>query len=212
MFQFPAYTSCTLCIYIQVTGHLPQLGFPIRIPTDLCLFAAPRSLSQLIASFFGSWCQGIHPMLLVAWPLFDPLTLGFCTSFFLVYLLRYLAFKVQFLLDYYLIILEPSCLPVLFSFYGSSWWRWRESNSWPPACKAGALPTELHPHVFLVYSCQCTVYSYFSFNCQLSTFNCQLAFSIHNCTLKTKQCVNKSRFFYPVKLDTDLGICQVVVV
>ena len=27
------------------------------------------------------------------------------------------------------------------------WWRWGESNSWPPACKAGALPTELHPHV-----------------------------------------------------------------
>ena len=24
-------------------------------------------------------------------------------------------------------------------------WRWRDSNSWPPACKAGALPTELHP-------------------------------------------------------------------
>ena len=27
------------------------------------------------------------------------------------------------------------------------WWRWGESNSWPPACKAGALPTELHPHI-----------------------------------------------------------------
>ena len=26
------------------------------------------------------------------------------------------------------------------------WWRWGESNSWPPACKADALPTELHPH------------------------------------------------------------------
>lgn len=25
------------------------------------------------------------------------------------------------------------------------WWRWGDSNSWPPACKAGALPTELHP-------------------------------------------------------------------
>ena len=28
------------------------------------LFAAPRSFSQLITSFFGSWCQGIHPALL----------------------------------------------------------------------------------------------------------------------------------------------------
>ena len=27
------------------------------------------------------------------------------------------------------------------------WWRWGGSNSWPPACKAGALPAELHPHI-----------------------------------------------------------------
>ncbi len=25
------------------------------------------------------------------------------------------------------------------------WWRWTESNRRPPACKAGALPIELHP-------------------------------------------------------------------
>ena len=31
-----------------------------------------------------------------------------------------------------------------FSFY---WWRLRESNPWPPACKAGALPAELNPHI-----------------------------------------------------------------
>ena len=27
-------------------------------------------------------------------------------------------------------------------------WRWGDSNPWPPACKAGALPTELHPHFY----------------------------------------------------------------
>ena len=27
------------------------------------------------------------------------------------------------------------------------WWRWGGSNSWPPACKAGALPAELHPRL-----------------------------------------------------------------
>ena len=27
------------------------------------------------------------------------------------------------------------------------WWRWWESNPWPPACRAGALPAELHPLV-----------------------------------------------------------------
>ena len=32
------------------------------------------------------------------------------------------------------------------SFSHVLWWRWRGSNSWPPACKAGALPAELHPH------------------------------------------------------------------
>ena len=34
-----------------------------------------------------------------------------------------------------------------FGFF-NRWWRWRDSNPWPPACRAGALPTELHPHVW----------------------------------------------------------------
>ena len=29
----------------------------------------------------------------------------------------------------------------------SSWWRLAGSNRWPPACKAGALPAELNPHI-----------------------------------------------------------------
>ena len=32
-----------------------------------------------------------------------------------------------------------------FGFF-NRWWRWRDSNPWPPACRAGALPAELHPH------------------------------------------------------------------
>ena len=35
-------------------------GFPIRIPADRKMFAPPRRFSQLAASFFGFWCQGIH--------------------------------------------------------------------------------------------------------------------------------------------------------
>ena len=31
------------------------------------------------------------------------------------------------------------------------WWRRGESNSWPPACKAGALPAELRPQIWLRY-------------------------------------------------------------
>ena len=36
------------------------------------------------------------------------------------------------------------------SYGPTSWWRWGESNPWPPACKAGALPAELHPHLRLL--------------------------------------------------------------
>ena len=42
-------------------------GFPIRKSAGQSLFPANRSLSQVIASFFGSWCQGIHLTLLFAW-------------------------------------------------------------------------------------------------------------------------------------------------
>ena len=36
---------------------------------------------------------------------------------------------------------------IWFRFF-NRWWRWRDSNPWPPACRAGALPTELHPHIW----------------------------------------------------------------
>jgi hypothetical protein len=39
---------------------LPLPGFPIRASPDLCLRAAPRSFSQLIAPFLACPCQGIH--------------------------------------------------------------------------------------------------------------------------------------------------------
>ena len=68
MFQFPASPSRTLCIHVQVPERLPQVGSPIRKSTSQRLFAPHRGLSQLVTSFFGSWCQGIHPMLLLAWP------------------------------------------------------------------------------------------------------------------------------------------------
>ena len=36
---------------------------------------------------------------------------------------------------------------MLCSFQSTKWWRWGGSNSWPLACKASALPAELHPHI-----------------------------------------------------------------
>ena len=44
----------------------PQVGSPIRISPAHWLCAPPRSFSQLITSFFGSQCQGIHPVLSLA--------------------------------------------------------------------------------------------------------------------------------------------------
>ena len=61
----PRVPSTTLCIHVAV--RTPQyVGFPIRISTDLCSFAAPRSFSQLVTSFFGAMYQGILRMLFVA--------------------------------------------------------------------------------------------------------------------------------------------------
>ena len=39
------------------------VGFPIQRSPDQWIFAPPRSFSQLITSFIGSQCQGIHPAL-----------------------------------------------------------------------------------------------------------------------------------------------------
>ena len=66
MFQFPEFPTYTYVFSIRFIT-LRYEGFPIRISTDQCSFAAPRSFSQLVTSFFGSWCQGIHLMLFFAW-------------------------------------------------------------------------------------------------------------------------------------------------
>ena len=49
------YTMCSC----NDTHILIWVRSRIRTSTDLCSFAAPRSFSQLVTSFFGAWCQGI---------------------------------------------------------------------------------------------------------------------------------------------------------
>ena len=66
MFQFGRFPSYTYWFSAR-SSCFTWWGFPIRIPADQGLFAAPRSFSQLIASFFGFRCQGIHLMLFLAW-------------------------------------------------------------------------------------------------------------------------------------------------
>ena len=60
MFQFAGFPSVR---YGFAHGYMrsSHVGFPIQIPADLWVFAPPRSFSQLVASFFGSQCQGIRP-------------------------------------------------------------------------------------------------------------------------------------------------------
>ena len=62
MFHFPAFPPRTLYIQMRVTPHdwcgVSPFGNPritVRLPT-------PRGISQATTSFFGSWCQGIHPV------------------------------------------------------------------------------------------------------------------------------------------------------
>ena len=54
-------------LWIQYMMYgLLHTDFSIRKSADQWIFAPPRSLSQLIASFVGSQCQGIRPALFLA--------------------------------------------------------------------------------------------------------------------------------------------------
>ena len=55
-------------IHIAVTGYEPSRVSTFGNLRVKRIFAPNRSLSQLIASFIGTWCQGIRPVLLLACP------------------------------------------------------------------------------------------------------------------------------------------------
>ena len=50
---------------------------------------------------------------------------------------------------------QLSYWPVSLHFF---WWRVPGSNRWPPACKAGALPAELTPHIHGIHFFQFLLY------------------------------------------------------
>ena len=64
--SLPRVPSCETMDSSHGDRALPRPGSPIRIPMDQCLLAAPHGFSQLIASFVGNQCLGIHPALLFA--------------------------------------------------------------------------------------------------------------------------------------------------
>ena len=57
---FSSPGSLLYAMYLRKdTITLLMVSFLIRISTDQCLFATPRSFSQLVTSFFGAMYQGI---------------------------------------------------------------------------------------------------------------------------------------------------------
>ena len=69
MFQFRRFPSIRYGLAYGCMRYA-HTGFPIQRSADQWIFAPPRSFSQLITSFIGSQCQGIHPALFFAWPVY----------------------------------------------------------------------------------------------------------------------------------------------
>ena len=67
MFHFTGYRSAIPMYSGWSHLGLTRWGYPIQRSPDHSVLAAPRSLSQLIASFIACWHQGIHHVLLVAY-------------------------------------------------------------------------------------------------------------------------------------------------
>lgn len=66
MFHFPPFPLPALYIQAGVTRSPKGPGgvSPFGNPRITALLSAPRGLSQIYTSFFGSRCQGIHRLLL----------------------------------------------------------------------------------------------------------------------------------------------------
>ena len=66
MFHFPTFPLSALYIQTEVTrSHKAPSGVsPFGNPRITARLSAPRGLSQIATSFFGSRCQGIHRLLL----------------------------------------------------------------------------------------------------------------------------------------------------
>ena len=123
------------------TWALPQAGFPIRKSLDQRLLAPPQSLSQLTTSFIGSQRQGIHPTLFLTWPFHF---LRENVTFLLLLLI-----KISSRWPYFRIFYDMQFSMCKAQYKLCKWWRQGGSNSWLPACKAGALPAELCPHFLM---------------------------------------------------------------
>ena len=135
MFHFPEFAPCNLCVRLPVTGYDSRRVSPFRDPRLTGCLAPPRGLSQLTTSFFAFRRQGIHPMLLST-----------CFSKRISFL-PYSIVKERLPAKRPDLVWVETRTHIPFSLRHNPliWWSWTESNRRPPACKAGALPTELQP-------------------------------------------------------------------
>ncbi len=67
MFQFPRFPPTALCVQAAVPLHDEWWVSPFGHLRIEAQSTAPRSFSQSLTSFIGSWRQGIHRWLFVAW-------------------------------------------------------------------------------------------------------------------------------------------------
>ena len=106
---------------------------------------APRNLSQAITSFIASWYQGIHQTpFSISQNLFTVKATRYC------YQSRNCSYPLTTFTNISKITrkfftLHLPTRKTKQSHKKINWWRWAESNRWPSACKADALPAELHP-------------------------------------------------------------------
>ena len=74
------------------------------------------------------------------------------------------------------------------------WWRLAGSNRWPPACKAGALPAELTPHLGLS-----EVVGQDSLSCGKATAVTTCHRHVVKCRLSSHFCISASQLSYSIQ-------------
>ena len=120
----------------MVSGHCSRRVSPFRNFRIIGCLAPPRNLSQLTASFFAFRRQGIRPALFLTCSRKNFLFLP-CSIVNLP--LRVFQASPDSQSPFQGLLSEKATL--------SFWWSWTGLNRRPPACKAGALPVELQPHL-----------------------------------------------------------------
>ena len=125
-----------------------KLYFPFSFGKTYNFDYLSSSVRFLLKSFFYSVVKDLcRHCRLVGLDGLEPSTsrLSGARSSHLSYKPRFLTHRLWF------VHLLPLPFQVLASRF-AAWWRWRESNPWPPACRAGALPAELHPHIGFAFT------------------------------------------------------------